>query len=53
MPQITNALQNAVNNFNVRQALSEWVKSKLGTENLPKKGLCQLVIMALQKILKI
>jgi hypothetical protein len=53
IPQITNSLQNAINNFNVRQALSDWVKSKLGTETLAKKGLCQLVIMALKKVLRI
>ena len=53
IPKITDYLQRAIQNFNINQALSEWVKSKIGTDSLGKKGLSQLVIMALKKVLRL
>ena len=53
IPMITNHIQNAIRNLNINDALSNWVKSVIGTDTTGKKNLSQLVIRALKKVLKI
>ena len=52
-PQITQYIQNKINNIPITEAIKDWVKSKLGAVgNWVKKSLSSLVITALKKVLK-